>query len=322
MLGTACTIHAGELRLNNGAILPGELVSISSETLVWKADRIGDITVSKSDIIDLQTSHRTAVEVALHTQSGNDCIVGVKNSLWSVECEEQVPHPIAAAALQSLPPANNSATGKITTSLDIDRGSNPSEELNIDLTARWLRPTHRHNVDVSVDYETSDGETTNDDADANYQYDFLRANGWFWFGRLRYYRDTFDALEQVYAAGGGIGRDFTPLDDLTLSIQGGPAELYYYYDDRGWAVEPGANTLWRATWNTPWHGIKASHSGQLTWVFSIEDGYLFQTKTGLTFPLYEGLIGEVRLDYDRSGLNAIDGKDYDIEWVLGLGYTW
>jgi hypothetical protein len=98
--------------------------------------------------------------------------------------------------------------------------------------------------------------------------------------------------------------------------------MYYYYEEQGWATEAGGNTLWSVVWNTPWHGVKASHSGELTWIFSIEDGYLVQTKSGLTFPLYEGLIAEVRLDYDRSGLNAVDGSDYGIEWVLGLGYTW
>lgn len=313
--------RAGELRLNNGAILPGELVSIGTKTLVWKADKIGDISVSKSDVVDLQTSHRVGVEVALRQRAENDCIVGVKNSLWSVDCEEQAPQAVASAALHSLPPVN-SATGKFTTALDFDRGANPSDQINVDLTAHWLRLDRRHKVDVSVDFETSDGDTTEDQADANYQYDFLRANGWFWFGRLRYYRDTFDVLEQAYAAGGGVGRDFTPSDDLTLSVQGGPAEMYYYYEEQGWATEAGGNTLWSVVWNTPWHGVKASHSGELTWIFSIEDGYLVQTKSGLTFPLYEGLIAEVRLDYDRSGLNAVDGSDYGIEWVLGLGYTW
>ena len=65
-----------------------------------------------------------------------------------------------------------------------------------------------------------------------------------------------------------------------------------------------------------------THSGELGWVFSISDGYLFQSKTGVTVPLYQGLVAELRLDYDRSGVKVGDNGNYDMEWVLGLGYHW
>ena len=51
-MATDLFASAGELRLDNGAILPGNW-SASGQNLVWKADRIGDITVAKSDVLDL-----------------------------------------------------------------------------------------------------------------------------------------------------------------------------------------------------------------------------------------------------------------------------
>lgn len=89
--------------------------------------------------------------------------------------------------------------------MDLDRGANPSNEIDVGMNAKWLRPTHRGNVELSVDYETSNGDTTEDQADASYRYDPLRDKGWFWFGRVRYYRDEFEALQQTYSVGGGIG---------------------------------------------------------------------------------------------------------------------
>ncbi|MBK6740439.1 MAG: DUF481 domain-containing protein [Haliea sp.] len=321
LLSVSCTLSAGELRLNNGAVLPGELASISADKLVWKADKIGEVTVSKADITSLQTSHAIAVQEAPDEAARTDCIVRVESSLWSLDCASRVPNQVAFAQLHSMPPAT-STNGKITTSLDIERGANPSETIEFDLAARWLRPTHRHNVEASVDYETSDGDTTEDEADASYQYDLLRSEGWFWFGRTRYYRDKFEALQEAYSVGVGIGREFTPLDDLRLSVQGGPMEIHYVYSDQGSGTEPGGAWRWSMDWQTPWRGIKAFHSGDLGWIFAIDDGYLFQSKSGVTFPLYEGLIGEVRLDYDRTGVNAFEGSKKDIEWVLGLGYKW
>jgi putative salt-induced outer membrane protein YdiY len=322
---------AGELRLDNGAVLPGELASVGDKTLVWKADKIGEVTVTKSDVVTLQTSSKIPVEIAQHQPAQTDCTVTVKNRQWSVDCAEQAVQSVAVSEFHSVLPATRSS-GKFTTSLDIERGANRSETVELDLTARWFRPTHRHNADVSVDYETSQGDTTDDEADANYQYDLLRKDGWYWYGRLRYYRDKFETLQEVYAAGAGIGREFTPAEDLNLSIQGGPMEMRFYYNSNGdnngntynndSATEPGGAVRWTADWKTPWRGITASHSGDLGWIFTLDNGYLFQSSSGLTFPLYAGLIAEVRLDYDRTGVAALDGSKYDFKWVLGLGYKW
>ena len=97
-----------------------------------------------------------------------------------------------------------------------------------------MRPGYRHNADISIDYEQTDGTTTDDDADANYQYDILRDEAGYWFGRSRSPPRTSEALEQVYAGGGGLGRDFTPTDDITFSLQGGPALMYYEYLGQDW----------------------------------------------------------------------------------------
>jgi hypothetical protein len=189
---------------------------------------------------------------------------------WSVDCSDQLKSQVVAFANLNTPPPTTSSAGKFTVALDIDRGANPSEEINVDLNGRWLRPGHRHSVDVSIDYQETNNDVTEDDADANYQYDILRDRGWYWFGQ----------------------------------------------------TEPGANLRWTAAWQTPWRGITASHSGEVGWVFSIADAYLFQSKTSLTFPLYQGLIAELRLQYDKSGVNVTNSGNHDLEWILALGYKW
>lgn len=321
LLGVACLARAGELRLHNGAILPGELLSVDSRNVVWNADSIGHVTVAKGDVLALQSSSKKTVELAPQATALNACLIGVENSQWSLDCDSAQLHALAFAELRSLPPATSS-TGKFSTALNIDRGANPSEEIKVDLTARWLRPGYRHNVSIDIDYEQSDGDTTDDDADANYQFDLLRDEGWYWFGRTRYYRDKFEALQEAYALGAGPGREVTPAADLTLSVQGGPALMYFHYQGQGWQTEPGSTVRWTAVWQTPWRGIEASHSGELGWIFTISDGYLFQSKTGLTFPLYQGLVAEFRLEYDRAGVNVNNRGDSDTEWVLALGYRW
>ena len=320
-MGASCFVQAGVLRLENGAVLPGELVSIGPKKLVWNADKIGNVSIEKSDVLSLQSDRKAPIELGQRSTEFKDCLLEVRKSQWSANCAKEQLHSLASSGLRVPPPATGS-TGKFTTALDVDRGANPSDEITVNLKARWNRPGYRHNVYLDVDYEETDGETTDDDADANYQYDLLRDNGWFWFGRGRYYRDEFESLREVYAGGGGIGRDIKPAQDLAISLQAGPALMYYYFEDKDGQLEPGSSMMWTMTWQTHWHDVEVSHSGELGWVFAISDGYLFQSKTALTLPLYKGLVAELRLEYDRAGVSVGSNGDYDLEWVMALGYNW
>lgn len=107
-----------------------------------------------------------------------------------------------------------------------------------------------------------------------------------------------------------------------MSLQGGPALMYYFYEDQDGETEPGASARWTLLWHTPWRGITASHSADFGWIPSIDDAYLLQSKTALTFPLYKGLIAEIRLEYDKSGIDVGNKGDYDTEWIFALGYQW
>ncbi|MCB1854310.1 MAG: hypothetical protein KDI05_05510, partial [Halieaceae bacterium] len=79
LLSAAALAPAGELRLDNGAVIPGTLVSIDATTVSWKADKIGKISVAKSDVKDLQTTDRATVRESLHQPPQDDCLVQVRD---------------------------------------------------------------------------------------------------------------------------------------------------------------------------------------------------------------------------------------------------
>ena len=62
----AGTVSAGEIRLRNGAILPGELQRIEVSRLIWNADLIGQLSIEKSDVLFL----RSDAGIALHDADG------------------------------------------------------------------------------------------------------------------------------------------------------------------------------------------------------------------------------------------------------------
>ncbi|MBP9036082.1 MAG: hypothetical protein KBG29_19465 [Pseudomonadales bacterium] len=47
---------AGQLRLRDGALIPGELKRVESRSIVWHAQLIGDITVETKSIASLDST--------------------------------------------------------------------------------------------------------------------------------------------------------------------------------------------------------------------------------------------------------------------------
>ena len=58
------------------------------------------------------------------------------------------------------------------------------------------------------------------------------------------------------------------------------------------------------------------------WLFDDTDVNNLDTSTGVSIPLIERLVAEIRLDYDRTGLQLPGIDNTNEEWVFALGYAW
>jgi len=314
---------SGQLTLRNGVTLPGTLVKIDPQQIVWQADLIGRVTVAKRDVTALRADSPLPVTVPGDPEARSGCSIELQGAVSELDCAGAAPGIVALDALTTTPPPRSSS-GRVTVALDFERGGNDSDEIKTSATAKWLRPGHRDLFTVSQDYQHSNDDTSDDDADVDYQHDWLRPRGWYWFGRSRYVRDEFNTLTNSVALGGGPGREFKPHEALTLTLQGGPAYMYYKIKGRDWDENPGAQVQWSAVWNLPWRGMQLSHKGNFGWVFEYSDAYNLDSKTSLTYPLIEHLIAELSLEYDQTGVSSTTDRSdkRDIEWTLSLGYAW
>lgn len=68
--------------------------------------------------------------------------------------------------------------------------------------------------------------------------------------------------------------------------------------------------------------LQLFHSAEFIWVLDDRGIYRLESKTGLTLPLIDGLVAELRLDYDHSSAPSTRLENSDTEAVLALGYRW
>lgn len=309
----------GELQLSNGARIPGELKQIEATKVVWSADLIGDITIDKTSVVSMHTSTRSDLETTAGAVM-RDCGMSSSEGRAELDCTGQVA-TTTLALLESAKPLKE-GSGKITTSMTLERGENNKDELELDAHSSWRRLQHRHELDASIDYEEQHGERSDDEASLDYQFDVLRQNGWFWFALVDYNRDRFDNIQESEGLVLGLGRDMNPSAKLKLRAQAGPGVAHLDISGAGRLYKKVGDLKWSGTWDTGLWKMALFHRGDFIWALDDIQTYKLQSKSGLTIPLINGLIAELRLDYDHSSAVSNIVENTDMEWVFALGYGW
>jgi len=282
-LGAACPAAGAELRLVNGARIPGTLAREEGELILWKADLLGEIRVPRAAL---------------------------------------APESAAMLAPPQVPERSWKSSGKLGVALDIDMRDEDSEQLDVDARMAWLRGKRRHRIDASADYEREEGQTSEDEAQLTYQADFLLERGWYVFGLVEYRRDREATVQEAIALGPGVGREFHLDKRLDLALEAAVTELDADVEQVGGYRDEAAVVRWRSTWKMPWWRMELFHRGEYAWVLQQDDLNRLEARTGLTVPVREKLVGELRLDYERYGTSPPGESDEDLEWVLALAWRW
>jgi len=319
LLCAAALAQAGELRLRNGAVIPGELQRVEAHKVVWAADLIGTISVETRAIASLSSATKERLRVGDAELEGCSVRGGPRDVV--VDCPDTRE---IATTWHDVETAEAESSGKITASLTRERGNDFTDEYEGDARATLRRGTRRHELDASVNYEKKYDRTTEDEAELSYQLDFLRDRGWYWYTRVDYERNRFEALQEATSGGAGIGRNLHLARGLGLRLQAGPSLARFDLDDYGRGTEEGGDLQWRLDWKTALWALDLVffHEGEYRWLLGNTDVSRLESRTGIAVPLVQRLIAEIRLDYDRVGVQVPGVDNTDQEWVFALGYTW
>ena len=81
----------------------------------------------------------------------------------------------------------------------------------------------RHKLRGRADYQRSNGVTTREQFLAAYEPNLILSDRLFAYALAQYERDRFQGFSARYSASGGLGYEIIETEDITLSVQAGPA---------------------------------------------------------------------------------------------------
>ena len=319
---------ADELRMKNGSILVGKVVSASESSVVFDTPFAGQITLKQENIETITTSD----PVTLLMKSGEvyrEKRMVEQDGEVIVMAKDDSPVNLDLAAVDLINPEpwrlgeGYKWFGQVNLALESERGNSDSDEVDLDFESIWRSLEDRFTIRGLIELDRSNGDKTKDTWWVRNKYDrFSRDDPDNYYGYQLYFEyDKFADLDLRTVTGPYMGRQF--FENHILNMH---AEVGIVYVDEQFDVAEDSDF-----WGTNWEMRLTSGIIPKFELYLNNDGILnlnepadtiVNTVFGIRFPLIYGLqaAAEAKWEYDGGAAENVD--DTDETYNFKLGYKW
>lgn len=322
--------HAGadELIMRDGSRLLGTVVKREGATLSFKTAYAGVINVQWDQIA------RVTTEKPMEILLSDDTIVPATR--LSNEAGGLVVESAPGAAPQTIDPAavavinpepwrkgkGAKLSGHANFAFLRQRGNTDKDQTDLDADLTLRRRHDRFKAFGEVEVDKIDNQTTTSKWKAEGEYNYFVSKKWYWGGFVRFEHDKFADLDLRTSVGPLVGYQWFESKEMNLSTSTGISYVnqdYINESDDDYAALP---------WNINFdkyllHDMMQFYHRQVGfWNLSDTANVVWNTWTGVRFPLVLGLVAstEIKVEYDSGAAKGTDKTD--TTYNLKLGYQW
>jgi putative salt-induced outer membrane protein YdiY len=323
--------RADELLMKDGSRLIGEVVKRENDTLEYKTSYAGVIKVKWDEVVELHADKpmqlmlddEESVVTAKHIKSSEEGLI-----LYD-DIEPDLSEPsLAQDELAYINPApwrtgeGYKLDGHINFALSRERGNTDKDELDVDGDLIWRFKDDRITMFGELERDRSNNQKTKDKWKMDNSYDHFLTKKWFVGAYLGFEHDRFADLNLRSIIGPKVGYQWFEGKDMNLSTAAGPL-----YTDEDFDTDPDDDYI-ALGWGIDFDKFLFREIMQFyhrqTGLWSMDDSsdVVWNTWTGLRFPLIWRLVAstEMRVEYDSGAAENTD--DTDTTYTLKIGYQW
>lgn len=323
----------GEIILNNGDWIKGDLKRLQDDTIYWQSENFGELTIKKSKVLQLRTD--TYMKVNGHQLP---CRVrGMDEGQLMYDCADGDKVKLSLLSVDSLQPYAEYAAGaydyegKVAIAGTHSRGNKVEEDWDVSSKVMFRRGEYRHVMTLDYESESSDDDPVDEEYDVEYRLDWFFEENWFWYNEVGIGADDSKNIDESYLFGTGLGHQLWETHRSTLAFELGVEyikELFNPTEEQ--ELDPSFDskldqTLLRfATdykYQFPW-SLKFIHNHELLYSLDNSDDWRFSSDTGFNVPLGKGLFSEFLFEYDYDNDPQADNRREDTKFKVGVGYEW
>jgi len=322
--------YADELLMRDGSRLLGKVVKREGGTLEFETSYAGVIKVKWDEVSELHADEPMKLmlkdESTLNAQHIRNTEAGILLD-DNIEADQST-ESLAQSELEYINPDpwrtgdGFKLTGHINFALEKERGNTDEDEIDIDGDLTWRFLDDRLRMFGEFERDRKNNKKTKDKWKSSNSYDHFFTRKWYAGAFLGFEHDQFADLNLRTIIGPKVGYQWFESKEMNLSTEAGPM-----YTDEDFDNDPDDDYLalgWGINFDRYFFEEFMQFYHRQTGLWSMDDtsDLVWNTWTGLRFPLVLGFVAstEMQVEYDSGVANEVD--DLDTTYSLKLGYAW
>lgn len=326
--------HADEIRMLNGDLITGKIIKKETSVVVVSTSYAGQINIQWSEIANIKTDKPVHLVLTdgsnlhgplLEDEEGAANIeLSEADEGKNVAAEEKEFDLREVRYINPTPDLTGEGvrwTGHVNAGGALTQGNNDTSSLRFDgeTIARTLK--NRYTLSGEFNRAEDRGRDTRFDSRVRAKYDRFLTDQWYGYVNSSFENDRFRDLRLRSVIGVGSGYQIFETPNLNLSVEGGVNHISEDYYTAPSESYPGLR--WALRYDQLLFGrVQLFHNHEALMGFEETNHLLFNSKTGLRFPLLFGLNASTQLNYDWDSDPAEGRKKADTALTFSLGYDW
>ena len=337
----AMSASAGQIELKNGDKIGGTLKSVSKGQVVWSADKVGELTLNKADVGNINLSEpvrlRGIEEPCLWLEMIDD--------VARFECNAEQREYSLLTLKDVVPFANHADSlhsygGKLTVVGSEKSGNVNSSNWLVGAEVQLRHEDFRHDFELrytgeSLEAEPLEGEEAVDASVVEYYKGFYGLNWfflprWYLLGDLTAEKDDAKQISERYVAGIGSGFQWWEREQSALKLELSVLNTKEYYDLTAADILLGNESKQDFSsgrfaldfrYSFP-RDITLFHRSNFAQNLDESDDWRTHAETGLSAPLGLGVSAHLNVDYDYHNDPQEGVRREDMTYRVGVVYKW
>jgi len=330
MLAAVPQVSADELIMKDGSRLIGEVVKRENSTLSFKTSYAGVIKVKWKEVSELHADKPMKLMLddervisAQHIKTSEDGII------YYDDVEPDLAQPsLAQSQLAYINPdpwrtgEGYKLDGHINFALEKDRGNTDKDELDVDGDLIWRFMDDRVTLFGELERDRNDNKKTTDKWKVDTAYNHFLTRKWFVGAYLGLEHDQFADLDLRTKIGPGVGYQWFESKAMNLRTEIGPI-----YVDEDFINDEDDDYMalgWAINFDRFVFGefMQFYHRQNGFWNLEDTGDVVWNTWTGLRFPMVLGVVASTEMQVEYDGGAAEGADDTDTTFSVKLGYQW
>lgn len=320
----AATVHAGEVRLDNGDRISGEIVTLADGVLAVATEYAGEVEIGWSHVVGL-TSDVPLILVFADGTRVRGTVGTVDGVLRVAPVDREGALTAAASEVVALNPPEVPAVrlkGNLAASVAASSGNTDSDRGYLE--GRFVARTERNRFTLSAAAEEAreSGRLTASRTTGGLGYDHFVSERWFWSATAALTADDLQDIALRSAVALSVGYQAFEGERLNLAIETGMSYVHEDFETAEDASYPAGRWALDLDRSLLGERIVLFHRHELLVSLEDSDDLLAVTRTGVRFSLVAGLAAALQLNWDHDESPSPGREQDDTTWLLTLGYQW